>query len=83
MTMVDRKCRCGVTFKARAADIRRGWGKFCSKRCKAVEQERRTGQHTAFIHGQSQHTRRDGAVFDRRGDMVGWVGVFDSDGNSQ
>jgi hypothetical protein len=30
---------------ARQADINRGWGKFCSKSCKASEQEKRTGQH--------------------------------------
>jgi len=26
-------CRCGTKFKARPADIRRGWGKSCSKSC--------------------------------------------------
>jgi hypothetical protein len=38
-------CPCGNTFEAKTADIRRGWGKFCSKSCKAKEQEQRTGQH--------------------------------------
>lgn len=36
---------CGKHFQARQADINRGWGKFCSKRCKAMEQECRTGQN--------------------------------------
>lgn len=41
--------RCKVTFTARVADRKRGWGKFCSKSCKAVEQEKRTGQHARFL----------------------------------
>ena len=28
-------CECGVIYKARQADIKRGWGKSCSKRCAA------------------------------------------------
>lgn len=42
-------CRCGKDFIARTADRKRGWARFCSKRCKAVEQESRTGQHKAFL----------------------------------
>lgn len=33
--MVIVKCRCGETFQARAADRKRGWGRYCSKSCKA------------------------------------------------
>lgn len=40
---------CGKPFKARAADIKRGWGKFCSKSCKASKQEKSTGQYRAHI----------------------------------
>jgi hypothetical protein len=29
----------------RTADVKRGWGKFYSKSCKAKQQERRTHQH--------------------------------------
>ncbi len=32
------KCACGKHFTARDADIRRGWGKYCSKSCKAKAQ---------------------------------------------
>lgn len=32
------KC-CNKQFVTRAADIARGWGLFCSKSCKAVNQE--------------------------------------------
>lgn len=49
MTMLARKCKCcGAKFQARAADVKRGWAKFCSKSCKAKDQERRTGQHAAY-----------------------------------
>lgn len=36
---------CKKEFQARAADRKRGWARFCSKSCKAKEQERRTGQY--------------------------------------
>lgn len=41
--MVDRVCACGcgATFQARAADIKRGWGKYASKACKARMQARK------------------------------------------
>jgi len=42
--------RCKVPFIARVADRKRGWGRFCSKACKAVEQEKRTGQFAGMIH---------------------------------
>ena len=35
--------KCGKPFDARAADVARGWGKFCSKACKAHKQ----GRHLA------------------------------------
>lgn len=45
-SMVDCKCKwCKAPMRVRAADRARGWGKFCSKSCKAKEQEKRTGQH--------------------------------------
>lgn len=48
--MVDCSCDwCRKPFTARAADRKRGWARFCSKRCKAIKQESRTGQHAAFI----------------------------------
>lgn len=50
---VEVKCRqCKVEFMARVADRKRGWAKFCSKSCKASNQEGRTGQYRAFIDGQ-------------------------------
>lgn len=44
-TKVLRHCaRCKNPFMAREADVKRGWAKFCSKSCKAIKQEQRTGQ---------------------------------------
>jgi hypothetical protein len=46
--MLERTCankRCRAKFMARTADVKRGWGRFCSKSCKAAEQEGRTHQH--------------------------------------
>lgn len=39
------KCAyCGTPKNVRQADLNRGWGKYCSKSCKAKAQEKRTGQ---------------------------------------
>lgn len=53
-TMVKVKCAnksCGCEFMARLADRKRGWGKFCSKSCKAIKQERRTGGYARHLSG--------------------------------
>lgn len=43
---VERTCQwCKAPFTARVADVKRGWAKFCSKSCKASEQEKRTHQN--------------------------------------
>lgn len=70
---VQAKCAnksCGLPFTARVADRKRGWGKFCSKACKAVVQEKRTGQHAAYIHGR----KREG-FYDNQGRYVGFSGA--------
>lgn len=39
--MIDRICiSCKKPFKARAADVARGWAKCCSKSCAAIRRER-------------------------------------------
>lgn len=51
------KCAsCGDPFLARVADRKRGWARFCSKSCKAIKQEQRTGQHKAHL------SARDGGL---------------------
>ena len=47
MTMI--KCAyCGKEREVRTADVARGWGKFCSKSCKAKRQEKLTGQNRDY-----------------------------------
>ena len=54
--MIERKCKtCKQPFMARTADVKRGWAKFCSKSCKAIKQEGRTGQHWAYKARQDNH----------------------------
>ena len=40
---------CKVEFSARVADRARGWARFCSKSCKALKQEQRTGQMARYL----------------------------------
>lgn len=49
-SMVEITCKCGCKRKkmVRTADVKRGWGKFYSKACKAKEQESRTHQHANY-----------------------------------
>lgn len=48
---------CGDPFEARVADRKRGWARFCSKSCKAIHQEKRTGQNAR--HKARQRERED------------------------
>ena len=57
VAMVERKCACcGDKFDARVADVKRGWARFCSKSCKAIRQEQRTGQFAAYKEATSHQT---------------------------
>lgn len=45
--MIERTCRnkkCCAKFSARTADVKRGWGLFCSKSCKANSPKVSQGQ---------------------------------------
>ena len=51
-SMINKQCKhCGSSITVRLADHRRGWGKFCDKSCKAKHQEKRNGQHAAYLAG--------------------------------
>lgn len=42
--MVSKNCeRCDKEMSVRQADIDRGWGRFCSKSCKAKQQTSKKG----------------------------------------
>lgn len=62
-SMIDKTCPvCSAAFKARTADVKRGWGKFCSKSCKAKEQEKRTGQYKDYLEGNTPAQKRSRKV---------------------
>lgn len=78
--MIDRTCAgCKQPFKARAADAKRGWGRFCSKRCKAIKQEARTGLHKAQLarmrhRADSDYEDQSGVVESVRNPITGaWL----------
>lgn len=51
-SMIDKKCKhCKSDITVRLADHNRGWGNFCNKSCKAKYQEKRNGQHAAYLNG--------------------------------
>jgi uncharacterized cysteine cluster protein YcgN (CxxCxxCC family) len=57
--MVECKCKsCGKPFMARVADRNRGWANFCSKSCKAIEQEQKTHQCRNYYRGLEGKPRR-------------------------
>jgi len=71
MSNVVRICQnknCKKEFTARSADVKRGWAKYCSKSCKAIVQERRTGQNAAYLqrvnHAQENPTFQNAHQFD-------------------
>lgn len=54
--MTEVTCKwCKTPFMARTADVKRGWGKFCSKSCKANQQEKRTGQNARYKEYQNSN----------------------------
>ena len=59
MKEITCKCGCGRKKMVRTADIKRGWGKFYDKSCKAKHQERRTGQHKAYLNRAQEYSGDD------------------------
>lgn len=59
---------------ARVADRKRGWGKFCSKSCKAIRQTQRTGVGAGGVSHlpNGGWVSRNGEEFDRHGVSVGF-----------
>ena len=66
--MLNRKCeRCGADFQAKAADVKRGWGRFCSKSCKAKTQT--VNRCSEIPTGLKDDIYRDAAMY---GAFAGW-----------
>jgi hypothetical protein len=63
--MVDKNCEhCGKAIKVRQADLNRGWGKFCSKSCKAKRQEQKTDQYSRYLNRQFSTSDRTEDLID-------------------
>jgi len=77
---VEVKCSCGETFTARVADRKRGWGKYCSKSCKAKTQEQRTGQYKSLLRDNYYREEYGGTpAYNRNGEYEGfYAGPFDN-----
>lgn len=57
---VTKSCKsCKKEMQVRVADVRRGWGKFCSKSCKAKDQVKKSGYQfrkvEVFSYGDDLH----------------------------
>ena len=80
-------CGCGRKKNVRVADIKRGWGKYYSKSCKAKAQERRTHQYANYMNsGVSRdkylrYAREYGGTphFDRQGRYEGFTSHFSNE----
>ena len=86
-TMKEITCKCGCGRKkfVRVADIKRGWGLFYSKSCKASHQEERTGTYRKYLNRQfsgksSYHgDREDRGIYQEDGiHPIGYGHVFAS-----
>lgn len=64
MTEIICKCGCSRKKMVRTADVKRGWGKFFSKRCKAVYQSRSGGSDKYY---NARHRRRAAYTADQDG----------------
>jgi hypothetical protein len=82
-SMTSQKCKCcKQSFQARTADVKRGWGLYCSKRCKAIMQEKKNGQHAAYLNGRGVSNLHP----ERLEDMMEYsddVHPYSSDGHGQ
>ncbi len=80
MREITCKCGCGRKKNVRVADIKRGWGKFFSKRCKAKHQEKRTGQYKRFDTENYMGSGVSKAKFMRYAEEYGGTPQFDRNG---
>ncbi len=89
--VVCKNLRCQKSFSVRVADRKRGWGKYCSKSCKASVQNRGRGSSNNWRNsGVSrreylEHAREYGGTpqFNRStGEYEGFIpGPFSNEGN--
>jgi len=71
-------------MSVRAADVTRGWGRFCSKSCKAKNQEKKNGQYKAFMNGRGVSNLHPERLKDyQHGEHLDDVHPFSSEGLGQ
>lgn len=61
MKVICKNKSCKAEFDAKPADIRRGWGKFCSKSCKAKKQSSDSGYHE-YLREKDKQDRHNEAM---------------------
>ncbi len=73
-TEITCKCGCGRKRAVRTADIKRGWGKFYNKSCKAVYQTRTQGDGRKRRYYENEFGGT--AQFGNNGEYEGFVFVY-------
>jgi len=78
-------CGCGRKKEVKIADIKRGWGKFYSKSCKAKHQESKTHQYKNYMNRKrsKSYSEEFGGIpqFNYKGDYVGFCASGFTDDN--
>lgn len=71
--MIDHKCEnCGCTHKVRKSDLKRGWGKTCSKSCAAsIKAKKPNSNYKKFMNRQKEREKYGSFVMDF---SEGWDG---------
>ena len=65
MKEITCKCGCGRKKEVRTADIRRGWGKFYSKSCKAKKQSQSGGSDKYYKAKKKVNDRASESYYSR------------------
>lgn len=59
---VDCICQCGAKYQARTADLRRGWGKSCSKSCAALNRKSGKGRRRGVVRSSIEQDNEDARI---------------------
>jgi hypothetical protein len=71
MTEITCKCGCQRKKMVRTADVKRGWGLYYSKSCKAKRQARTGGSNLYFKTKRYQEEYGGYPEFDKHGEFIG------------
>ena len=73
MTEITCKCGCSRKRMVRTADVRRGWGKFYDKSCKARFQSKSGGSADYYRYKKYQREFGGNPQFSRSGEYEGFT----------